>query len=98
MEVTTTMDLGERMLKRFDDLSELQGSDYGVPNTKNFAAVDSVAFPNLAFSMTISYIHPTVSTGLRKLMAKMAEGSSKKWVYIQSLPPLDQRDNLLYYT
>jgi hypothetical protein len=91
-EETYFIDLGERILKRFDDLSELTGSDYGVPNTQNFAAVDSVAFPNLAFSMTISHIHPTVSTGLRKLMAKMAEGNNKLEYLVFVVPNNMARD------
>jgi DNA polymerase III delta prime subunit len=91
-EETYFIDLGERILKRFDDLSELTGSDYGVPNTQNFAAVDSVAFPNLAFSMTISHIHPTVSTGLRKLMAKMAEGNNKLEYLVFVVPNHMARD------
>jgi hypothetical protein len=72
-EKNRLISLGERTLKRFDDLSELRNSHYGVPNAKNFAAVDSVALPNVVFSMTTSYTHPTVSSGLRKLMGKMAE-------------------------
>lgn len=74
-EETKSIKLGERVLKKFDNVSELTVTDYGVPKSKNFAAVDSVAFPNVAFSMTISEHHPTVCTGLLKLMESMAKAN-----------------------
>ena len=41
---------------------------YGVPKIKNFAAVDSLAAPYLAFSMTVSSDHPTVASGLLNIL------------------------------
>ena len=39
-EETKSIKLGERVLKKFDNVSELTVTDYGVPKSKNFAAVD----------------------------------------------------------
>jgi hypothetical protein len=43
-------------------------SYYCVPKIRNFAAVDSLAPPFLAFSMTVSPYHPTVVSGLVKIL------------------------------
>lgn len=65
---TEEIKLGSRNLLVFDDLKPLGENVYGVPKIKNFAAVDSLAAPDLAFSMTVSLDHPTVASGLLKIL------------------------------
>jgi hypothetical protein len=66
--MTENIDLGSRNLLVFEDLKQVGEKVYGVPKIKNFAAVDSLAAPDLAFSMTVSLNHPTVASGLQKIL------------------------------
>jgi hypothetical protein len=62
------INIGKRSLKVFEKLEDIQKSYYAVPKIRNFAAVDSLAAPYLAFSMTVSSDHPTVASGLLNIL------------------------------
>ncbi len=70
---TEDIQIGPRNLKIFEKLEDTGKSDYSVPKIKNFAAVDSLAYPYLAFSMTVSSHHPTVASGLLKILPAIQE-------------------------
>jgi hypothetical protein len=65
---TKNIEIGQRSLKVFEKLQDIRNSDYAVPKIRNFAAVDSLAAPCLAFSMTVSTDHPSVATGLLNIL------------------------------
>ncbi len=67
------LQLGVRTFKLFSDISELTTSDYGKPRVKNFAAVDSLVLPNVAFSMTVSCHHPTKAVPFKKVLKSMKD-------------------------
>jgi hypothetical protein len=69
-----SIDIGPRSLKVFENLEDIGKQDYAIPKAKNFAAVDSVAAPYLAFSMTVSSHHPTVASGLLRILPVIDQG------------------------
>lgn len=74
------IDIGLRNLKVFENLKEIGKSDYAVPKIRNFAAVDSLAAPYVAFSMTVSSDHPTVASGLLKILPSIQEKNTLVFV------------------
>ncbi len=65
--------IGKHSLKVFEKLEDIQKSDYAVPKIRNFAAVDSLTAPYLAFSMTVSSDHPTVASGLLNILPALQD-------------------------
>jgi len=56
--------LGSRLLVRFDSLAEVNEEQYGVPRSRRFPTLDSVAPPKLAFQMTTDINHGVGVNGL----------------------------------
>jgi hypothetical protein len=80
------LSLGERKLKRFSVISELQESDYGVPDSKTFPAVDSLALPKFAFQMTISEDHPIATRGFLQQLEEMATNKQDLQYFVFVVP------------
>eukprot|EP00961_Rhodomonas_salina_P290470 3924926-Rhodomonas_salina.1 len=56
--------LGSRQLVWFDSLAEVNEEQYGVPRSRRFPTLDSVAPPKLAFQMTTDINHCVGVNGL----------------------------------
>jgi len=63
--------LGGRKRKRFKLAGDVGASEYGIPTSRTFAAVDSIAPPKIAFQMTLSRNHGISLTGVQKLQASL---------------------------
>jgi hypothetical protein len=77
---TEDIEIGQRSLKVFEKLQDIGNSDYAVPKIRNFAAVDSLAAPYLAFSMTVSTDHPTVAAGLLNILPQIQKNKTLVFV------------------
>lgn len=66
-----TFRLGPRTLVEFQEMTEVTDDQYGVPQARNLAAVDSIAPPRLAFQMTTNSDHGLNVAGLQRAVAAM---------------------------
>ncbi len=87
--------IGKRSLKVFENLKDVGDSDYCVPKIRNFAAVDSLAPPCLAFSMTVSLDHPTVASGLLKILDAIQKGNVLVFVVPKEIETAFKKQNYL---
>jgi len=92
---TEKIKLGSRNLLVFEDLEQVGESVYGIPKIKNFAAVDSLAAPDLAFSMTVSLDHPTVASGLLKILPAIPRSSILVFVVPREIAATFKKQNYL---
>jgi broad-specificity NMP kinase len=67
-DVLTLPHLNRTMIGKLDDIRSLIPADYGVPNSRSFAAIDSLCSPNLLFQSTISLHHPISMSGIEKVV------------------------------
>ena len=87
--------IGRRNLKVFESLSDVGDSVYAVPKIRNFAAVDSLAAPYVAFSMTVSSDHPTVASGLLKILPFIQEKRTLVFVVPRDIEATFQKQKYL---
>jgi hypothetical protein len=92
---TEKLILGSRNLLVFEDLKQVGENVYGVPKIKNFAAVDSLAAPDLAFSMTVSLDHPTVASGLLKILPAIQQSNILVFVVPKEIAATFKKQNYL---
>ena len=92
---TDEITVGPRNLKVFEDLTSIGETDYGVPRIKNFAAVDSLAAPYLAYSMTVSSDHPTVASGLLKILPSIVKKNCLVFVVPKEIEATFKKQNYL---